>query len=343
MIIQTAPKASRTTLVQRAQAILQHRYRLRPGQKALVVYDGPKERVGKVFAQAARRIGAKVDVFRLRRNRFSDQTKKSLAEKTRTGNYDVFVNIIEGGVEEAEDRWNLVKNQMVAQKDNGGAIIHAPSIEESMLQIEINYNKLIDTTKKLLKALNKAIKVEVQTSLGTNLQIDIEERIFLDDVIPKKNDWGNYPCGEVYCAPIEHAANGTMIADGSAGNFGVLPQPLKFKLKDGKISSLAWLHRPSANTTLLSRIRETLFQDNGASVIGELGIGLAPYLICGNMLQDEKVAGTIHIAFGANDFFGGKNKSKSHVDFLIRNPQLTVSYIDDKPPRILTREGKLLA
>lgn len=60
------------------------------------------------------------------------------------------------------------------------------------------------------------------------------------------------------------------------------------------------------------------------------------------MLQDEKVAGTIHVAYGNNASFGGKNTSKSHVDFLVRDPRFTVRYSDDSPPGALMREGRLL-
>jgi leucyl aminopeptidase (aminopeptidase T) len=58
--------------------------------------------------------------------------------------------------------------------------------------------------------------------------------------------------------------------------------------------------------------------------------------ITGNMLEDEKVMGTCHIALGNNAGFGGKVNVELHIDGLIKKP--TVS-IDDK--RVMN-EGKLI-
>jgi hypothetical protein len=330
----------RTGLIQNVQTILRQRYRLRAGQKILVLFDVPKESIGKIFAAAARQIGANVDTIRMGKNRFTPQFHQSIAEQFKAGGYDLFVNVIEARLAETDDRLRMVKE---GQMPAGGGIAHAPGIEESMLEIEVNYKKMAEDARKLLAVFKHADEARVKTALGTDLRIGIERRKFHDDAILRKNNLGNFPCGEIYCAPIEDQAEGVMIADASVGNgIGILPQPLRFEVEKGKIVEMGWLYNPAANSRLLRKIRETLFQDTGASIIGELGIGLAPYPICGNLLQDEKVAGTIHIAFGDNDFFGGQNHSVSHVDFLVKSPELTVRYGGLKPSRIIMRDGKLL-
>jgi aminopeptidase len=54
-------------------------------------------------------------------------------------------------------------------------------------------------------------------------------------------------------------------------------------------------------------------------VITELGIGVNPGVVepVGNISLDEKIGGSVHIAVGMNDRFGGKNKSNLHQDFVI--------------------------
>jgi leucyl aminopeptidase (aminopeptidase T) len=308
-----------------------------------VIYDGPKEMIGKSFVHAARRIGAKVDVFRLRKNRFSDQTLNSLSKKISTGKYHLFVNMIEGRGEEIQARSILMKSQMAAQQEKGGAIAHCPAFEEIMLRLEVDYPEMNRTTNRVRRSLTGGSKVSILTQLGTNLRFSILGREIHDDVLPKKHDWSNFPCGEVFCAPIEETANGVLIADGSVGGsfIGLLPQPLRFKIVNGRIASMRWLNNPAADSKLLKKIREALFQDEGASVLCELGIGVAPYPISGILLQDEKVAGHIHIAFGMNDFFGGANKSESHIDFLVKKPEVKVNYFGRKPSQIILCEGKL--
>ena len=63
--------------------------------------------------------------------------------------------------------------------------------------------------------------------------------------------------------------------------------------------------------------------------IGELGIGLNPNAsITGNMLEDEKAFHTCHFAIGQN--YDGDAPALIHLDGLVRNPTITVSYADDK-------------
>jgi leucyl aminopeptidase (aminopeptidase T) len=54
--------------------------------------------------------------------------------------------------------------------------------------------------------------------------------------------------------------------------------------------------------------------------IAELGIGTNPNAtITGVILEDEKVEGTVHFAFGTNTSIGGANQASVHIDALVRN------------------------
>ena len=54
------------------------------------------------------------------------------------------------------------------------------------------------------------------------------------------------------------------------------------------------------------------------SVVCELGFGMNPNVkdLCGYTVLDEKMAGTFHIALGANHMFGGENKASLHLDLV---------------------------
>ena len=47
-------------------------------------------------------------------------------------------------------------------------------------------------------------------------------------------------------------------------------------------------------------------------------LGMNPNVtdLCGYTVLDEKMAGTFHIAVGANNMFGGENKASDHIDFV---------------------------
>ena len=59
--------------------------------------------------------------------------------------------------------------------------------------------------------------------------------------------------------------------------------------------------------------------------IAELGIGTNPKArLQGNLVTDEKVAGTIHVAIGRNDFLGGETVAPVHIDCVVGEPTLRV-------------------
>ena len=60
-------------------------------------------------------------------------------------------------------------------------------------------------------------------------------------------------------------------------------------------------------------------------VVAELGIGTNPRArLQGNLMTDEKATGTIHVAFGRNDMFGGANPAPVHIDCVVCRPTLHV-------------------
>ena len=78
----------------------------------------------------------------------------------------------------------------------------------------------------------------------------------------------------------------------------------------------------------------TNFDDQApeARSLAELGIGLnSSFGLTGDTLLDEKVAGTLHLGFGNNLSFGGKNGVPYHADAVIKDADL---YLDDFPIKI---------
>jgi len=91
----------------------------------------------------------------------------------------------------------------------------------------------------------------------------------------------------------------------------------KISIKNGKIEKLE-----SEDQNLVQKVKELTNVDAEASVIREMGIGLNEGAkLTGNLLEDEKVFNTAHVAFGNNEeMAGGKNRSKTHRDFLFYQP-----------------------
>jgi leucyl aminopeptidase (aminopeptidase T) len=72
-------------------------------------------------------------------------------------------------------------------------------------------------------------------------------------------------------------------------------------------------------------IKKILSADSKARYAAEFGIGTNEKAkIIYNILQDEKVIGTCHIAFGTNINFHGRNKSKVHIDLMLLKPTIKI-------------------
>ena len=222
----------------------------------------------------------------------------------------------------------------------------------SLISLPVDYSAMKTSREKLFKALKGAERVRITTALGTNIEIRFgKERKWFDDVTFDSSPAINIPNGEVYCGPLEDGANGRIVVDGSMGDFGLAPTPLVIEVKngrivekDGELVGVRWLNpKFKDQTDFLSRIKEELKFDAMAYLIGEFGIGLAPYPLIGELLQDEKAARTIHIAFGNNETEGGTNKSDKHIDFLVKNPTVEVYYPEaaKQPSRVIMVDGNL--
>lgn len=120
-------------------------------------------------------------------------------------------------------------------------------------------------------------------------------------------------------APVEGTAQGLLVIDGALAGIGVLEKPLRIKVEAGQAVAVGGGRE--------ARLLEDIFTRYGPASrnIAELGIGLNPLArLTGNVLEDEKVRGTVHIALGDNSTFGGQIETPSHLDGILLQPRLRV-------------------
>lgn len=177
--------------------------------------------------------------------------------------------------------------------------------------------RLTDRVTELLTACHVA-RLEKD---GCVLTLNLEGRrgIPSPGVYKKPGQCGNLPSGEAYIAPLENGVDGEMIIDGSMVGIGRLTSPLHAVISGGKLREI---------TGEKSEMLRVLLSNQRNATVGELGIGTnRAAVLNGVILEDEKVYGTVHIAFGTNTSFGGVNKADCHMDGIILKPTL---YFDDR-------------
>jgi len=218
----------------------------------------------------------------------------------------------------------------------GIRIASMPGITETILRrsIDIDYKQLRKDTQKIASMLNKAKRVRIKTTLGTDVEFSIDRRKahgLSAGVYNKKGKWGNLPEGEAFIAPVEGTAEGHFVVDGSIAGFGKIGHPLIMFIEKGQLIKVTDGKKPPKIEKLLDQVGK------GARNIAEFGIGLnRKAKLTGVVLEDEKVYGTCHIALGNNIGFGGKVDVPLHIDCVAKKPTI---YLDKK---IVMRKGKII-
>jgi aminopeptidase len=313
-------------MIENAVRALEALLHVGPGCSVLVVTDPTTRTIGCAFHEAAVRLGAASSLFELpaeRPIRAVPPALWDLLDSLRPAAPDlVFVNTLAGIAEEAPMRVALLDRQMSL----GARVGHAPGIDEVMMTtgpMSADYAALAAATDALMRRFEGADRVRLTGPGGTNLTLGIRDRGFQSDLGVTNGAMCNLPAGEIWCAPVEDAADGVLVCDGSIGGLGRMEQPLRIELERGRICRI-----DGGTPELLRKLDELLGVDEAARIVGELGIGLNPGArITGNLLEDEKACRTAHLAFGYNlDMPGGRNGSTTHRDFLFHRPTLEVKY-----------------
>jgi leucyl aminopeptidase (aminopeptidase T) len=180
--------------------------------------------------------------------------------------------------------------------------------------------------------ITAADEVHISCPRGSDAVLSVHGRDGRNDdgTLSGPGAFGNLPAGEAYVAPVEVEGEGTLVFDGSVAGHGLLEEPLTVRLEGGAIVEASG---PTADWFL-----RTLDAGgpNGRHV-AELGIGTnAAAQIVGIVLEDEKVHGTIHVAFGASSGIGGVNDAGVHLDAIMRTPTLRIG------DRIVCEAGTLI-
>ena len=295
---------------------------IRKNEKCLIVTDKKLLNIGKILYKNLLKItrNSNLVVIPIPKTHGSEPPKKIACEMLK---YDVILMPTTRSLSHTKARENASKK--------GARIASMPGTTDDMMKraLNVDFRKIKIINDRLIKKLKDKDKIKIITGKGTNAEFLIKGRKWVSDdgIYTKKGAFGNLPAGEIFIAPLEGKTNG-IIADAMIGDGKKLEKEIKIKIESGYISHIEGQHL----TEIFIKMLKNKFYRN----VAELGIGTNyKAKITGNVLEDEKVAGTCHIAFGNNKHFGGKVDVPFHVDFVIRKPTIYAGNI------LIKKEGKL--
>lgn len=223
----------------------------------------------------------------------------------------------------------------------GARYASMPLFEESMLKgaMKVDWNKMAKRTKKIAQWVNKAKNIKIKAPNGTDLIFSKKGRKAKADmgILTRKGSCSNLPAGEVFVAPVEGTANGRLILEWAPTR--KLKSPITLKIKNGMVVEITGDEEDEEYVDFL----RTKFSERPENAnIAEFGIGTNNMAKRpNNILESEKILGTIHIALGDNSSFGGKVSTPFHQDFVFFKP--TVMLINkDGGEKTLLKNGKLV-
>ncbi|MFH1045501.1 MAG: aminopeptidase [Candidatus Omnitrophota bacterium] len=284
------------------------------GEHILIICDDEIEGLARDFYKAARSLNAKAILMRMPIGHLhGEEPPKEISAALKVT--DIALLLTKMSLSHTRARKE-------ASAKYGVRIASLPGVTRAMLarSADINYPGLKRKGAELARRLTKGRTVEVRTDKGTRLSFSIQGRKgFSDDgVYTKRGAFGNLPAGEACIAPREGTANGCLVVDATAPLVGRIRRPLKIDIKDGLIQNM-----PIAAIAKLIKPLGKCGRN-----IAEFGIGLNPKAkVTGNILEDEKVINTAHLAIGANISYGGSISCPCHLDFVFFKPRI---YIDGK-------------
>jgi len=226
-------------------------------------------------------------------------------------------------------RWCLVRVPNEAMARNAG--IDLAALEDMFFAAcLLDYERAAEEWRATAKQLSGSRTVRIVAGEETDLEFSVAGREWL--VFAGRI---NLPDGEIYTAPVNASLNGRIHFELPGVFGGVVLHDIRLEWRDGALIQAS----ASSNEDYLRRILDT---DAGASRLGEFAFGLNPYLnrFCRDILYDEKIGGTIHLALGrAYPECGGENQSRIHWDLVKDLRAGGVVLIDDRP---VLQNGKLL-
>ena len=211
-----------------------------------------------------------------------------------------------------KDRWvlTLFPTVALAQESDMGLADYEEFVFEAM---GLNHEDPVrywaqksEEQGRLAERLEAAREIRI-VAPETDLTLAVESRKFVNSTVEH-----NLPGSEVFTGPIEDSANGTIYFSVPANVSGRDVSGVRLWFEDGKVVEASAEKGEEYLSTMLDA-------DAGARYLGELGIG-TNYGIrraTRNILFDEKLGGTVHLAIGRSyEETGGKNESSVHWDLI---------------------------
>ena len=281
------------------------------GEEVVVVVDAATRALGDALRAAAARRGADA-VLTVMDARAVDGAEPPAAVAAALAAAQVFIAPTSRSLSHTRAR--------KAASDAGARGATLPGVTEELLArlMSADFATLKPRCRALADLLTASDEARFTCPRGSDLRLDLRGRTGIPDDgdLSVPSAFGNLPCGEGFIAPL--GGEGRLVASTLAGIGRPGKEPPVLTVAGGRLTEASG---PGG-----ARLLETLQAagERGTN-LAELGIGANERAtLTGNVLEDEKILGTVHVAFGASAAIGGTVAVPVHLDCVVLEPTLEV-------------------
>jgi leucyl aminopeptidase (aminopeptidase T) len=318
-----------------ARQVVQHCLDLKPGQQVVILVDETTVEPGVAIAEEAESLGVSQTIILVPvavQRRIPRETDLSFPAQRAAREARAILTCVNALPECLSFREHILETQWTAHTKIG----HMPGASLDVLRLaNVDLEQLAADCRCLETAMARGKTLELisyDAGGGAHYLIaDIggwERLPVASDGIIADGAWGNVPSGETYIAPLEGSAEGSLVVNGSLpGRVVGKGQEMVLHFEWGRLTRTEPVDGPAARWLQETQIaRAKAAGDLNWSNLAEIGVGLNPAVdhLSGNMLLDEKAAGTAHVALGSNTFMGGLVKASIHCDLVTCKPTIRV-------------------
>ncbi|HEX4364124.1 MAG TPA: hypothetical protein VHZ75_06190 [Solirubrobacteraceae bacterium] len=299
-------------LEQAVSTVIERCLRVRAGETVLVVADPDSVTIGEALLAAARAAGGDAVLAVLPPNP-ARGTEPPAPVAAALAAADVFIAPCLPSMSHTSAR------KRACELGHRGATL--PGVTADMLArlMSTDFDALAGRCRAVSELLTEADEVHMTCPRGTDMRLDLTGRDGISDEgdLGAAGAFGNLPCGEGFASPV--GGDGT-IATTSLGLVGLTEEPVLLTVRDGALVDAE--HPGDAARDYLA-----MLDAHGplGRNLAELGVGTNDRAtLTGNILEDEKILGTAHIAFGASAGIGGTVTVPVHLDVVVLEPSLRI-------------------
>jgi leucyl aminopeptidase (aminopeptidase T) len=291
------------TVVRRCLAV-------RAGEEVLVITDAGVRALGEALRDEAAAAGGDA-VLAVMDERATDGTEPPRMLAAALAACDVFIAPTSRSLSHTAAR------KRASEAGARGATM--PGVTEEMLArvMAVDFDLMAARSRAVATVLSEGSTAHITCARGTDLVLDLRGRdgVADDGNLTEPGAFGNLPAGEGFISPI--GGDGTAVV-ASLAPLGLTDEPATLTLRDGHLAGAEGGLGPEYFARL------TAHGESGTN-LAELGVGTNERaILTGSVLEDEKILGTVHIAFGASAGIGGNVSVPIHLDSVVLEATLEV-------------------